>query len=134
FWIQTSSYDAWIEWYPYSSQVVSNFPVNPGADIHAWTWVRDAAGHWDPAATVGWFYLWNATQNVYCSTSTGAPPGTVFNGHTAEWIMERPSVNGSVTSLAQYTSPASITNALAYDLNGVSHQYSADTSWNVTMV
>jgi hypothetical protein len=134
FWVQTSSYDAWTEWYPYSSQTVSNFPVNPGDDIHAWTWVRDSAGNWDPAATVGWFYLWNATQKVYSYSSTGAPPGTVFNGHSAEWVMERPTVNGSLASLAQYASPASLTGALAYDLNGVAHGFTADTSWNVTMV
>jgi hypothetical protein len=134
FWVQTSSYDAWTEWYPYSSQTVSNFPVNPGDDIRAWTWVRDSAGNWDPRATVGWFYLWNVTENVYAYLSTGAPPGTVFNGHSAEWIMERPTVNGSLATLAQYASPAQLTGALAYDLNGVPHGYGADTSWNVTMV
>ena len=133
FWVQTASYDAWTEWFPYSSQTVSNFPVNPGDDIHAWTWVRDAAGNWDPTGNVGWFYLWNATQNVYVESSTVAPSGTVFNGHTAEWVMERPTVNGSLAKLAQYASPASITNALAYDLNGASHAYTADTSWNLTM-
>ncbi len=133
FWVQTSSYDAWTEWYPYSSQTISNFPVNPGDDLHVWTWVRDAAGNWDPKATVGWFYLWNATQNVYAYLSTGAPSGTVFNGHTAEWVMERPTVNGSIANLAQYASPARITSAQAYDLNGVAHDYGADTSWRVTM-
>jgi hypothetical protein len=133
FWVQTSSYDAWTEWYPYSSQTVSNFPVNPGDDIHAWTWVRDAAGNWDPKGNVGWFYLWNATQNVYVQSSTVAPSGISLGGHTAEWVMERPTVNGSLATLAQYASPASITNALAYDLNGASHAYTADTSWNITM-
>jgi hypothetical protein len=134
FWIQTSSYDAWTEWYPYSSQTVSNFPVSPGDDIHAWTWVRDANGNWNPNGNVGWFYLWNATKNVYVESSTVAPSGTQLNGHSAEWVMERPTVLGSLATLAQYASPANITNALAYDLTGKPHGYTADTSWNVTMM
>jgi hypothetical protein len=134
FWIQTSSYDAWTEWYPYSSQTVSNFPVQPGDDIRAWTWVRDAQGNWDPNGNVGWFYLWNATQGVYTMSSTTAPSGIKLGGHTAEWVMERPTVNGSLATLAQYQSPVSITGALAYDLNGQPHKYTQDTSWNVTMM
>jgi hypothetical protein len=133
FWIQTSSYDAWTEWYPFSSQTVSNFPVNPGDLIHAWTWVRDSAGNWDPNGNVGWFYLWNQTQNVYVESSTVAPSGIKLNGHAAEWVMERPTVNGSLASLARYASPAYISGAQAYDLNGQAHGYTSDTSWNVTM-
>jgi hypothetical protein len=136
FWVQTSSYDAWTEWYPLTSQVVSNFPVNPGDEIHAWTWLRDGAGNWSANPTVGWFYMWNRTQNVYVYTSTAVPSGTTFNGHAAEWIMERPTVLGSVATLANYAT-AQLTGALAYDLAGVSHQYggdASDTSWRVTMV
>jgi hypothetical protein len=136
FWVQTSSYDAWIEWYPLSSQVVSNFPVNPGDEIHAWTWVKDSAGNYDPVATVGWFYLWNATQKYYVYTSLNIPSGTTFSGHSAEWVIERPTVSGSLSTLAQYASPAYITGALVYDLSGASHQYGgdgSDTSWNTTM-
>jgi hypothetical protein len=134
FWIQTSSYDAWTEWYPLSSQSISNFPVNPGDDLHVWTWTLNSAGQYSATATVGWFYLWNATQNVYSYTSTTAPSGTTFNGHTAEWVMERPTVNGSVATLAQYTSPTTLANALAYDLNGAAHYYTSDNSTQVSMV
>jgi hypothetical protein len=134
FWIQTSSYDAWTEWYPLSSQTVSNFPVNPGDDMHVWTWTRDASGNWSANATVGWFYMWNATQNVYSYTSTTAPSGTTFNGHTAEWVMERPTVNGSLATLAQYASPTNMSNVLAYDLNGGTHGYTSDSSTQLSMV
>jgi hypothetical protein len=135
FWIQTSSYDAWIEWYPLSSQTVSNFPVNPGDDIHTWTWLRDANGNWSNTPTVGWFYMWNATQNVYVYTSINLPAGAHFTGHSAEWVMERPTVNGSVSSLANYNF-ATLFNASTYDVWGGSHQYGGDNndlSYNVTM-
>jgi hypothetical protein len=136
FWVQTSSYGAWTEWYPLSSQGVSNFPVNPGDVIHAWTWLRDGNGNWSNSPTVGWFYMWNETENAYVYTSTNVPSGTTFNGHAAEWVLERPTVSGSVSTLANY-SWAQLTGALAYDLNGGAHNYGgggSDTSWNVTMV
>jgi hypothetical protein len=133
FWIQTSSYDAWTEWYPFNSVTVSNFSVNPGDDIRAWTWTLDSSGHYSANATVGWFYLYNATQNVAVESSTNIPSGISFNGHCAEWVMERPTVNGSVSTLAQYASPTNLINALAYDLNGGTHYYSSDNSLQVTM-
>ncbi len=131
FWVQTSSYDAWIEWYPLSSESVSNFPVSPGDDIHAWTWMRDPAGNWDSAAksTVGWFYMWNATQNYYVYWSINEPGGTTFQGNTAEWVLERPTVDGSLSSLANY-SYAQLSNALAYDVAGGSHLYNGDSTDN----
>jgi len=136
FWVQSSSYDAWVEWYPLSSQTVSNFPVNPGDRLHAWTWVKDANGNYSTNVQVGWFYMWNQTQNVYVYYSINKPSGANFSGHSAEWVMERPTVLGSTSSLANY-SWAQMTNALAYDLWGGSHLYggdSSDTSWNVTMM
>jgi hypothetical protein len=135
FWIGTTSYDAWTEWYPLTSQSVSNFPVNPGDRIHAYTWVTDSAGNYTAAPTVGRFYMWNQTQNVYVYTYTNLPSGANFDGHSAEWVLERPTVLGSVATLPNY-SYAQMTNALAYDLWGGSHQYGGDgsnTSWNVTM-
>ena len=135
FWVQTSSYDAWLEWYPQSSQVVSNFPVNPGDRIHAWTWMTDANGNYSSQPTVGWFYMWNENANVYVYYSLHTPSGATFSGHSAEWVLERPTVNGSVARLTNY-STAQMTNALTYDLNGGSHTFTGDNtdvSWNVTM-
>ncbi len=134
FWVQTSSYFAWTEWYPAYSQTVSNFPVNPGDDVRMWTWVMDKNQHYSTNPTVGWFYLWNVTQNVAVESSTTAPSGTTFNGHTAEWIMERNSVlGGTIPELAQYA-PVKLTNALAVDLSGADHYYTSDNSHQVTMV
>ncbi len=136
FWVQTSSYDAWVEWYPLSAQVVSNFPVNPGDRIHSWTWVTDANGNYSAQPTKGWFYMWNQTQNVYVYTSINLPSGVTFNGHSAEWVLERPTVGGTISSLANY-SWAQLTNASVYDLWGAQHLYAgdqSDTSLNVTMM
>jgi hypothetical protein len=133
FWVQTSSYDAWTEWYPLSSATISNFPVNPGDDVEVWTWVGTSTGAYSATGNVGWFYLWNATENVVASyLHTTAPSGTTFNGHTAEWVMERPTVDGSLSTLANY-SAAEIYDAWAYDYNGGLHLYTSDSSTQVAM-
>ena len=132
-WVQTSSYDAWTEWYPLTSATVSNFPVNNGDRVEIWTWVGTASDKYSPTGNTGWFYLWNLTENVVAAyLSTTAPSGTTFNGHTAEWVMERPTVNGSLSSLANYGT-AEITNAWAYDYDGSLHLYTSDTSTNLSM-
>ena len=133
FWAQFSSYGAWTEWYPYTSQSVSNFPVNPGDTIWAWTWVGTSNDTWSATGGVGWFYLYNASQNVSSGyISTAAPSGTYFNGHQAEWVMERPTVGGSVANLANYSS-ATIFDAWAYDFAYNAHYYGSDASWNLSM-
>ncbi|HUJ28489.1 MAG TPA: G1 family glutamic endopeptidase [Myxococcales bacterium] len=134
FWVAFHSYGAWTEWYPYSSVSISNFSVNPGDNIYCWVWVDTSAGAWAPNGNVGWFYVWNTTQNVASGyLSTVAPSGTVFNGHQAEWVMERPQVGGSITQLANY-SWAQIYDAWAYDYAYKTHYYQSDSSWNLTMV
>src|SRR5262249_27189057 len=118
-----------------SSQTVSNFPVNPGDRLHAWTWMTDSAGNYTATPTVGRFYMWNSTQNYYVSWAINTPSGARFSGHQAEWVVERPSVAGSVTNRPNY-SYMQMTNTQVYDLWGGAHSYGGDasnTSWNVTM-
>jgi hypothetical protein len=92
----------------------------PGGDVFA-------------PGNVGWFYLYNATQNVATANmSTTQPSGAPFIGHEAEWIMERPTVNGSITTLANY-STATLSGAWASDYQGVTHYYSSDTSTQLQM-
>ena len=132
FWVAFHSYGAWTEWYPYSSVSISNFSVNPGDNIYCWVWVSNSSGAWAPG-NVGWFYVWNTTQNIVSGyLSTVAPAGTVFNGHQAEWVMERPQVNGSITQLANY-SWAQLYDAWAYDYSNHAHYYQGDSSWNLSM-
>jgi len=130
FWLQTSSYNAFIGWSPgVAQQVPSDFPVNPGDTIYAWVWMRDASGDASPDPTVAWFYLWNATENIYTEQSIAAAAGTTFQGHSAEWILQRPSGYGL---LANYQS-TQISGALAYDLAGAEHFYSSESSLRVSM-
>jgi hypothetical protein len=135
FWIQTSWYSAWTEWYPISEDSIGGFPVNPGDHIRAWTWLLDSNGNYSNTPTVGWFYVWNTTQNVAFERSTNIPPGTTFNGHAAEWIVERPTVSGSISNLANYSS-TQMSNGSVYDLWGGFHLPAGDgqdASHNVTM-
>lgn len=133
FFVQASSYGAWTEWYPLNSQSISNFPVNPGDEIYTWVWVGDSRGAWTPSGGVGWFLLYNASENVITGyLSTAAPAGTTFNGHQAEWVMERPTVNGSLSTLANYGS-AQISDAWAYDFADQAHEYTSDESVAIGM-
>jgi hypothetical protein len=134
-WTQWSSYSAWVEWYPLSEQGV-NLSVNAGDEIRAWTWVGTSSGAWTTSGNVGWFYLWNVTQNTAAAyVSVTAPSGTVFNGHQAEWVMERPGVNGSTSTLANY-GWATMTSPAAADGNGSWHWFTGDSvnaSTNISM-
>jgi hypothetical protein len=133
FGIQASSYGAWTEWYPYNMQSISNFPVNPGDEIYTWVWVGTQDDRWSATGGYGWYYLWNRTENVVAAyLSTQAPSGTTFNGHQAEWVMERPSILGSVSSLANYSS-AQLFDAQAWDFTGATHYYGSDRSIQLSM-
>ena len=44
-------------------------------------------------------YLTNQSSGVSTSFSITAPKGTALVGNSAEWIVERPTINGSVASL-----------------------------------
>jgi hypothetical protein len=133
FGVQASTYDAWTEWYPLSSQTIAGFPVSPGDQIECWVWVGNASGAYSPTGGIGWFYVWNTTQNVVAAyLHTAAPSGTTFNGHQAEWVMERPTVNGSLSTLANYSS-ATMSDVWAYDFAGREHPYTSDTSTALTM-
>ena len=135
-WTQWTSYSAWVEWYPLSEQGV-NLSVNAGDEIRAWTWVgTSSSSAMNVYGNVGWFYLWNVTQNTAAAYVTvTAPSGTVFNGHQAEWVMERPGYNGSTSTLANYVS-ATMTSPAALDANGTWHWFGGDgsnTSTNISM-
>ncbi len=67
-----------------------------------------------------WFYLTNATNGAsFMGTYQTAPESqggltsTGFTGRTAEFILERPTINGSYTDLAFFLQPALMTNCAA---------------------
>lgn len=92
--IKASQIYAWWEWYPSGEVAISNLPVSPGDLMYCLICVNS-----DTTATV---YITNESSLVSTHFTITAPAGTVLNGNSAEWIVERPSVNGAITSLSDY--------------------------------
>jgi hypothetical protein len=92
---RSSYYSAWYEWYPYGEVRIGGFPIVPGDDMFVEVW------HTSP--TQGYAYLVNYNTNQYTgSIGFTAPAGTTLRGNSAEWVVERPSVGGSLTTLTNY--------------------------------
>jgi hypothetical protein len=87
-------YSPWYEWYPYASTRISNLPATPGSSFYVHVWAT--------TATAGHAYVQNLNTNQSVSINFGAPAGTTLRGESAEWIVESPSVNGSLATLPTY--------------------------------
>ena len=91
---RSAYYSAWYEWYPYGEVRISGFPIVPGDDLFVEVW--------HTSATQGYAYMVNYNNNQSISVGFTAPPGTSLIGNSAEWVVERPSVGGSLTNLTNY--------------------------------
>lgn len=95
FWLfRSTSVYAWWEWYPAGEVAISNLPVSPG-DVMYCLICADTATH----ATVSFS---NQSTGVGTRFDITPPSGTKLVGNSAEWIVERPSVGGSVAKLTDY--------------------------------
>jgi hypothetical protein len=95
FWIFTSTQVyAWWEWFPAGEVKISNLPVSPG-DVMYCLICADSTSH----ATVSFS---NQSTGVGTRFDITPPSGTTLTGNVAEWIVERPTVNGSVANLTDY--------------------------------
>ena len=83
---------AWIEWYTYGWQQLS-FSVNPGDTIFAYI---QSNGVVDGVLQAQGSIV-NETQGTSTTPVVSAPPGTIFQGNVAEWIMERPTFSSLAT-------------------------------------
>ena len=92
--ITTTQVYAWWEWYPAGEVKISNLPVSPG-DVMYCLICADSTSH----ATVSFS---NQSTGVGTRFDITPPSGTLLNGNVAEWIVERPTVNGSVANLTDY--------------------------------
>ena len=120
-----SNYYAWVEFYPLPEQRITNLTVSPGDFIVGQVWVGDGIN--------AVCFLQNLTTGVSTTLFVAPPPGTTFSGATAEWIMERPTVNGVLPDLANYRA-AQMFNAFAERLDGtVVHPSGNSDSLNLTM-
>ncbi len=91
---RASYYSAWYEWYPYGEVRIGGFPIAPGDDIFVEVW--------HTSATQGYAYLVNYNNNQAVQVGFTAPSGTRLVGNSAEFVVERPSVGGSLTTLTNY--------------------------------
>jgi hypothetical protein len=84
----------WWEWFPAGEVQISNLPVSAG-DVMYCLICADTTTH----ATV---YFSNQSQGVGTRFEITPPARTTLTGNVAEWIVERPTVNGSVANLTDY--------------------------------
>ena len=88
---------AWWEWYPEPEVQITNFPVSPG-DMMVCLISLDSLR----APRRANIYLMNESNRVATSFKVVAPSGVWLVGNCAEWIVERPEVNGHITWLSDY--------------------------------
>ncbi len=89
-------YVAWFEWYPLPEMIIANLPVSPGDEMFVEVWPS--------SPTAGYAFLQNFTTNQYVSVFFTAPGGTELVGNSAEWVVERPGINGGQSTLMNYVS------------------------------
>jgi hypothetical protein len=101
-----TSYVPWVEWLPAAQATLtesngSALPFAPGDYVI----VMVTATNWSNGeSSTGELYFADVTQNwVISGTLTAASiGGTYVVGRSAEWIVERPEINGELSSLANY--------------------------------
>ena len=89
-------YSAWYEWYPYNWTRITNLPIIPGDDLFVEVW--------NTSSTAGHAYLLNYNTDQFVTVNFSAPPKTHLVGNSAEWIVERPGIGGSLATLTNYIS------------------------------
>jgi len=96
-----TNYYAWSELLPNQPTEQGVFGVNAGDEIQVEVWIGTGSGAPNPAGGYGSFRIIDWTQS---NESLFYVPlaGTYYNGTEAEWIMERPTVGGSLPELSSY--------------------------------
>jgi hypothetical protein len=130
-----SIYQTWSELLPNqpTEHVISNAPTSPGDAVETLCSInKDDHGNQVSFS----FYIKNVSEHNFEWDVETPLSGTVIPGNSAEWVMERPTVNGSISFLAQYQT-FQMENA-----KGVSHKYggpmfvpySQDENMQITMI
>ena len=92
---RSAYYSAWYEWYPYGEVRIPSLPIVPGDDMFVEVW--------HTSSTQGYAYIVNYNTGKYVDIGFTAPPGTYLVGNSAEWIVEAPTVGGSIATIVDYT-------------------------------
>ncbi len=108
--VKETLYAAWFEWFPLSEVRIGGFPIEPGQlffiDI------------WSTSPTSGHAFIENVTKKKHVTINFSAPKGTKLIGDSAEFITERPGVNGGLATLTNYNSQT-YTEAVGETFSGI---------------
>lgn len=122
-------YSLWYEWYPNTETRVSSPAVRSGDFVEVQVWYTTASPY-------GHAYWADYRTGASASVGFNPPSGTTYEGNSAEWIVERPSISGSPTDLANYgamtiVAPSARIGTTTY--YSPSSAPSGATSYNVSM-
>jgi hypothetical protein len=93
-WFTFANVYTWWEWFPAGEVAITNLPVSPGDVMYCLICVNSTT-----SATV---YFSNQATGVSTNFTITAPSKTTLAGNSAEWVVERPTINGNVASLTDY--------------------------------
>ena len=122
---KSAYYSAWYEWYPNGWTRITSLPIVPGDDLFVEVW--------NTTSTAGHAYLVNYNTNQYVIINFTAPSGTQLVGNSAEWVVERPGINGSLATLSNYISDY-FSDAYAYNFGYSAVDPGSAGSFPVTML
>ncbi len=132
--ITDTLYIAWIEWLP-NSEIELTADVAPGDVLNVIVTATDWSGGESSNGTLlftDFTKQWQISESV---TASGLG-GTYVVGQSAEWIVERPEVGGSLATLANYVANPWY-GTTATDLKGKGYTPGSSrsaTAYNITMV
>jgi hypothetical protein len=118
-------YSTWYEWYPYGWTRITNLPIVPGDDLFVEVW--------NTSSTAGHAYLVNYNTNQSVTVNFSAPSGTQLVGNSAEWVVERPGINGSLATLSNYITDY-FSDSYAYNFGYSAVDPGSASSFPVTML
>jgi hypothetical protein len=137
YWVYVSSYYAWVEWYPGASVMISNFSVTASDFIYAYALVgnNNPCGAININANTACFHISRVRNGVaiQVATSLAKPAGTTFVGDSAEFILERPTVGGSLYGLPDFQY-ATMYNVSATSPTGGGHNLGTDPTFQFNMI
>jgi Peptidase A4 family len=109
----------WWEWWPAGEVRITNLPVVPGDGMYCLICADTTS-----SATV---YFRNESTGVGTRFAITPPSGATLQGNVAEWIVERPTINGSTASLTDY-------NLCYFDECLAGYSFGADDLTSATLV
>lgn len=128
------TYSQWYEYAPDPALYPAGMVVSPGDSMTFWAWEGDSTCASGPGKTgYGCYWYKNNTTGVTLGTlRLPIPPGKTFDGKSAEFIMERPTINGGMRPLSQWL--VASMQAAAVDWNANWHNFQSDPYHLITLI